>query len=171
MKYMCNICYEIFKEEYFPNAEKMATENKYHRCPAIKCYGSIMPIEDGVVEAISILNKKNYFTMSSGKGNVYLYDENVYVKFMFDYYEFANIPPQFEYIKEKMLLRGTTEDDPAYSDERQIALFDEAKNLLKWAMELPEHELADDCEFRDEILENTGKIENQSKHLHWKYAS
>jgi hypothetical protein len=167
---MCNLDYNLFTDEYFPNYEEMASKHNYYTCPVIGCFGKIMPIDKNIAVAVSILNKKGYFTESSGEGNPYVYGDNVYVKFIFDYSaDFQTLPKGFKYIdKEKFILSGTQDYDSSELIEKQSTLLQNAQELLLWAYKLPEYEFnGDEQSVRENIFEKCGKMADSFKHLDW----
>lgn len=161
MAKLCLKCYEVYEENGVTT--KIGSKgNEYYKCPKLSCSGSVVNVDELLLPTIIILNKKGYYTESSCSGHLYessfpttyiLFNQNI---------ELPNIPNGYE-IRENgcgnvEIYKDIAKQNNTWyfksKDEIFSLIFENSKDLLKWAQELPihncrwcDHKSHDNCEF------------------------
>ena len=123
---MCDKCFEIY------NTDKI----KNQRCPKYNCEGTLFTIDELIMYAIQILNRKNYFTTYCCSGHYHELDGiNSYVYFVNKLTPEIRIPEGWEIdSKNKKIIRYDREiSDNLKFYHLAIAM----ESLLDWAKKLP----------------------------------
>lgn len=141
---MCTKCYKVYREsELEPNYSFY----QIALCNSKKCRGSVCEVDDLILPAISMLNKKGYHTNYCCSGH--LYGDQGYIRFYVYFKEGCmpdNLPEIFKVctdsFSEKLVIRY--KDDKFTSGiglERYKQILDINLAFYEWVNKLPKKEL------------------------------
>lgn len=130
-KYLCMECYSIYDSDLI---------NKERRiCPDPRCYGDLAEIDELMIPIIALLNMKGYITKYCCSGHCYIDPPQTYIMF-YNGVQLPNLPKGFTAHTDRH--HGNSIEFPYPRNLSRYDAFclmlDNAKILLKWAMDLPE---------------------------------
>jgi hypothetical protein len=154
--YLCENekCFKVFDDDYIKAYINLYGINSTLLCSIRGCGGNLVEVDENIIEAVFILNKKGYRTVASCSGHLMGLCSRVYIDFV-DRYMFYGMPRGFEinyYAEGEMMIEKLIGN--LSNTERQIELWNTAKDLLMWAESLPA------AVINNEIVEN--KVKNMS---------
>jgi hypothetical protein len=125
MPVMCDTCFSISPTKY-----------RYGiNCKNDDCYGEMVEIDENFIQAISLLNKKGYYTVFCCSGHPF---KNKSIASYILFKQTVNLP----YIPSKCNLDGDhciRYYFKAKNDvDQQLEILELAIDVLKWAIELPD---------------------------------
>lgn len=135
-KFLCLDCFDVYDSEMLNDKFFDVYEGM---CPKSNCNGRTICLDELMIPAITVLNKKGYSTKFCCSGHYPGYNQT-YIMFE-EYVEIPSLPNGFRFdnCEDNVVIRSNEPfSESCLRDFYKIC--DHIKSLTKWAEELPENE-------------------------------